>query len=627
MSSDHQLQKRISQLEHELGDLQQLDQAVLETAVDAIITIDERGTIRSFNLSAERLFGYARQEVIGKNVRILMPAPYAEEHDTYLAKYLATGQGKIIGIGREVQARRKDGSLFPADLAVSEVRLRRERLFAGFLRDKSVEKAAEAELQESQRALKTLISNLPGVAYRVSTVPLGNVLLISDGCLDVCGYPSEDFTSGKRTWLGDVVLEPDRLQLEAKMRQSIQTGDSFQAVYRIRHRNGGKRWVWEQGQLTSHHVTQQHFIEGFISDITLKKLTEETANQLAAIVESSDDAMMSIDLNGKILSWNPASERMTGYRAVDVLGRSPNFLLGPNNQRHYEIIQEHLSEGVPIRSFETVYERKDGSLIDVSLTVSPIRDTQGERIGVSTIARDITELKRSRKKLVQAERLAAIGEMLSGIAHESRNALQRIQAAVDMLQLEFEHNPEVLADLDRIEKAKDGLNTLFEDVRSYAAPITLERAVVRLPVIWQRAWNLLETQRQGRDATLTLRDTDIDLHCELDAFRMEQVFRNLLENALAACTDPTRISIEVSEVARYGEPYLEVVVSDNGPGLNAEQRVRLFEAFYTTKTRGTGLGMAIAKRIVDAHRGTITARNQPGGGAAIVIQLPRNLQR
>ena len=142
--------------------------AILETAVEGIITIDDRGLIESVNPAAEKTFGYKASEIIGKNVSVLMPSPYREEHDAYMANYLRSGQAKIIGIGREVVGQRKDGSVFPMDLAVSEVRLADRRLFTGFIRDISERKRAEARLAALAQTLAEKNKELETIVYVAS---------------------------------------------------------------------------------------------------------------------------------------------------------------------------------------------------------------------------------------------------------------------------------------------------------------------------------------------------------------------------------------------------------------------------------------------------------------------------
>jgi len=149
----------------ELTDTLERLRAILETAVEGIITIDERGIIESLNPAAEKTFGFKSSEVVGKNVSLLMPSPYREEHDAYLANYLRSGEAKIIGIGREVIGQRKDGSVFPMDLAVSEVRLADRRLFTGFVRDISERKRSEARLADLAQSLGEKNKELETIVY------------------------------------------------------------------------------------------------------------------------------------------------------------------------------------------------------------------------------------------------------------------------------------------------------------------------------------------------------------------------------------------------------------------------------------------------------------------------------
>jgi len=174
----------------------------------------------------------------------------------------------------------------------------------------------------------------------------------------------------------------------------------------------------------------------------------------------------------------------------------------------------------------------------------------------------------------------------------------------------------------RIEESQDYLHLLYEQVREYAAPPRLKRKHLPLPDIILEAWGHLEPERSGRSASLEERRDGVDPVCDVDAFALEQVFRNILENSLAACEDPVRITVRYAESLVAGRPAVRVSFLDNGPGLDPEQRARIFEPFYTTKVKGTGLGMAIARRIVDAHGGTIGV-GEERSGAEIIVTLPR----
>jgi PAS domain S-box-containing protein len=253
-----------------LHDSEERLRAIFETAVEGIVTIDERGVIESFNPAAERLFGYAAAEVIGQNVSLLMPLPYRHEHDGYLANYARTGHARIIGIGREVMGQRKDRSVFPMDLSVSEVRLENRRLFTGFVRD-----------------------------------------------------------------------------------------------------------------------------------ISQRKESERASRYLAAIVESSGDAIISKNLEGIIGSWNQGAQELFGYSAEEIIGQSVLAIIPPSRHAEEQQILKQIREDKRLNHYETIRCRKDGSLVDVSLTISPIKDTEGKIVGVSKIARDISERKRLEREVLE----------------------------------------------------------------------------------------------------------------------------------------------------------------------------------------------------------------------------------
>jgi signal transduction histidine kinase/FixJ family two-component response regulator len=286
-------------------------------------------------------------------------------------------------------------------------------------------------------------------------------------------------------------------------------------------------------------------------------------------------------------------------------------------------MQAVAARGAEVRDVEIDIVHPDGETVTCLSYAAPLLDEHGRPRGAIGAFLDITERKRVQERALQTERLAAIGQMMTGLAHESGNALARSQSCLEMLAWEVEDRPEALDLISRIQKAQDHLRQLYEEVRSYAAPLKLEREVWDVVAVCRQAWENLALPRQGRDAELKPEGAGVDPRCAVDPFRLEQVFRNILENSLAACPDPVRVSLAAADVALDGRPALRVSVRDNGPGLGAEQRQRIFDPFYTTKTKGTGLGMAIAKRIIEAHGGQIAVGPSPGPGAEIVITLPR----
>lgn len=243
----------------------------------------------------------------------------------------------------------------------------------------------------------------------------------------------------------------------------------------------------------------------------------------------------------------------------------------------------------------------------------------------------MTELRAAQHRLLQSERLAAIGKAMTGLAHESRNALQRSQASLEMLARRINDRPEAVELVARIQRAQDDLHRLYEEVREYAAPTRFHPKMTNIADILHEAWEHLEFQRNERTACLseTYGESPIvesdDLCCAVDRFAIRQVFRNILENAFAACEDPVKIDVQYASTSIDDKPAMRISIRDNGPGLTPEVAMRIFEEFFTTKTHGTGLGMAICQRFIEAHGGRIDVGMESETGTEIIITLPRTL--
>ncbi|HZU36667.1 MAG TPA: ATP-binding protein, partial [Gemmataceae bacterium] len=263
----------------------------------------------------------------------------------------------------------------------------------------------------------------------------------------------------------------------------------------------------------------------------------------------------------------------------------------------------------------------DGSTRTIAWSARPLLGAGYGQSHTLLVARDITELQEAQDRAVQAERLAAIGQMVAGLAHESRNALQRSQACLTVLSLKLTDRPAEQELVARLQRAQDDLRALYDDVREYAAPVQLDRRLCRLPQIWREAWEDLAGLRHTKQAELHEEIGSEDWKCLADPFRLKQVFRNLLDNALAAGPQPTHIIIRCVPTEIEGEAAIQVAICDNGPGFASAQQLKAFEPFYTTKLQGTGLGLAICKRVVEAHGGHIRAGQGPGG--KIILTLPR----
>ena len=396
---------------------------------------------------------------------------------------------------------------------------------------------------------------------------------------------------------------------------------------RVRRQDGSTRWLqWNVQRLADFGGQPGLLVIGH--DITeLRQSTERSRDQearLRAVLDTAVDGIITIDARGIVQSVNSAAEQIFGYAAAEMVGQNVSMLMpSPHREEHDTYLANYLRTGerkIIGIGREVTGRRKDGTTFPCNLAVSEVPVLE-QRL-FTGILRDVSAQKAAEERALQAERLAAIGQTVTGLAHESRNAFQRSQACLELLALDLEDRPEELELVERTRRALAHLHRLYEEVRDYAAPIKLDQQSCDLAHLWRDAWSHLEVSRQEKEVVLRECGAEIDLSCSADWFAMGQVFRNILENAITACAEPGVIEIDWRECELAETPALEIRFRDNGPGIAEGDRGRVFDAFFTTRTKGTGLGMAIARRIVEAHGGRLTLGN-PTSGAEFIVALPR----
>lgn len=360
-----------------------------------------------------------------------------------------------------------------------------------------------------------------------------------------------------------------------------------------------------------------------------RRLTEEKAKSDAAfrsLVETAPCMICILRPNGTLLYFSPFAEALTGYLSKEVLGNDyvELFVRSPKEQEALRKDLQQTHQGGSSRGIENAIVCKDGAQRWLVWNAERLAHYEGES-AILFIGQDITTLKKARAQQMQAARLAAIGQMMAGIAHESGNALARSQACLEMLELEVEDQPMAMNLIQRIQRAHNDLQRLYDEVRSYAAPLKLDKDRYDPRRVWRQAWDHLASRKEKPGVALEEEGPEDELHCSLDPFRIEQVFRNVFENALAVSPEPGIIYVRSGISEDPG--LIRISIEDQGPGLTPEQQKSIFEPFFTTKTKGTGLGMAIAQRIIEAHGGWIEVSNSTNGGAAITIVLPRMAER
>lgn len=379
----------------------------------------------------------------------------------------------------------------------------------------------------------------------------------------------------------------------------------------------------EQGVTVAVGTIERDFTEWKQRETQLR----QREGNLLAILENAVEAIITIDTRGIVESFNPAAERLFGYTRDEILGRNVSILMpAPYQNEHDAYIANYLRTGV--RKIigigrEVVGLRKDRTTFPIHLSVSQVSEGRDFFVGM---IRDLSEQKQHEAMLLQAERLSAIGQAMTGLTHESRNALARSQANLRRLSRRLGDRPELVEFINGALRAQDEVGRLFDEVRQYAAPLVLDRQPCRLDELLSEAWNQLSNERAERVTNLRIVTPNVDCTCSLDRFTVRNALRNILQNSLAACSDPVELTATFMETINSGAPAIQLMLCDNGPGLAPDVRVKVFDAFFTTKTHGTGLGLAIVKRTVEAHGGMVSAKSEPGKGANFTLIFPRNYE-
>ena len=493
-------------------------EAILATAFDAIISIDERGCVTLFNRAAESIFGYAASEVIGQPVEMLMPSPYREEHHGYVRRYEETGIARAIGRIRKVEAQRKSGEIFPIELSVSRARVADGIIYSAIIRDVSVQTRLENELRTSGQR-EAVLARL-GLAALDENVPR------------LCRQAS--------AWIAEVLGVPTVLVLLTTAKTRFVVRGATGSRYRI-----GERIVIPSVPGDPHA---------------------------------------------------PLPESLAGDRPVSSItvpiGRTREpagiLMIGSNRPQAFPP--------------DTVY------------FVQATSNVLAEAIGRQQLMR------RAR----QRERLADVGTLTTKLLHDLGNPLAGLSMTAQSILRRIERAPNdelasIRPGVERLVTTMRRLDTLLSEFKTFSREHHLELTSVAAQPFLASALAVWEAEAAQREIELTLEPGTDTLAMRGDVDQLHRVMDNVVKNALEAIGHgPGRIDVRIE--ARPDDR-VAIVVRDTGPGFPPE--LEIFRLFATTKSDGTGLGLATCRQIVEAHGGQITAESPPEGGAVVTIELPQ----
>ena len=360
-------------------------------------------------------------------------------------------------------------------------------------------------------------------------------------------------------------------------------------------------------------------VSGTCRDITeVKRAEEELRNakeRLEAFVNNSADAIWMIDLEGSVVQVNPAFEALFGWSGADVIGKPlpiiPDFLAADIHALHDQIMGGHSVSG-----YETQRRCKDGRMVYVSATLSPVRNPQGQVIGVSGTCRDISRNKQSEEILIQTEKLSIAGQLAAGLAHEIRNPLTALKGFVQLMRVG--QTPAHDKYLEVMESELGRIEMIVSELLVLAKPQAKVLKRRRIEEILGDVLTLSETQAILHNVQIESEFSELPA-IDCDENHLKQVFINFIKNAIEAMPGGGTLRLEASLL---DQNQMRIRVQDQGKGIPREHLTRLGEPFYTTKTKGTGLGLMISKRIIEDHKGRLEISSEVGRGTTVDVYLP-----
>lgn len=584
--------------------------AIVQSSHDAIISKTLEGKVTSWNPAAEKIFGYTAAEMIGQSIRVIIPPELQAEEDYVLDKIrrgetidhfdttrLTKSGGRVSVLLTVSPILNSDGEVIGASKIARDITYR-----------KRLEFLLSAVVNSSDDAI--ISKDLNGV-----------ITSWNAGAERIFGYSAREVI-GKSLRL---IIPPERQAEEDYVLDQIRRGDRIDHFETVRMTRDGRRI---NVSVTSSPIRNAQGVVVGASKIA-RDITDRTRLEalLSSIIASSDDAIVSKTLDGIVTSWNAAAERMFGYTAQEMIGQSIRRIIPVELQTEEDYVLGQLRRGLKVDHFETVRQTKDGRRLNISLTVSPIKDAEGVVVGASKIARDITEkieMEQQRETALEklAEAVNSRDEFIAIAAHELRNPLNVMTLLFRVLQRTTGSSAPGASLIEnargQLARLSSLLDRLLDVSRIRSGTFDLYPEKVELTSVIQEV-----VRRCAMDKPSSTIETRLESPVEgiWDRLRIDQVITNLVSNAIKFGEGkPVRVGVSAD-----GNEAV-ITVSDEGIGISGENVNRVFERFERGDARmsseGMGLGLWIASQIVKAHNGTIAVESELGKGSTFTVRLP-----
>ena len=605
-------EQRRARVESDLRKSEERFRTLIEKSADLLIVLDSKGTITFAGPSVTDVLGFPPEEVLGVGVFAFVHPDDVVRVRTQFREL--RGQPGVAA-RVELRARHRNGSWRVLD-AVQRSLFHVDGVGGMVVnaRDITERKKVEATVRESEERYHSLVDTMQDVVFTLSVT--GTLTSLNAAFERITGWSCGE-------WLGKSFAElvhpddvPRALDMFAKV---LGRGSSELFDLRVKARDG----AWLDGEFSGVQVVENGVVVGVLGtvrDVTQRRLETEERKRLAAAVEQAAEMIMITDVAWTIEYVNPAFERITGYTAAEVLGKTPNILKsGQHDEAFYRQMGETLERG-EVWSGRFVNRRKDGSLLEEDATISPVRDPSGKVAHFVAVERDVTQEVALENQLRQMQRLEAIGRLAGGVAHDFNNLLQAMLGQTQLIHAspgDSSRVADTVAELEQHIRRGAALSRqlLLFSRRETAKPERLDLN----DVVGGAAQLLRRLVRENIAFAVTLADEPLPVVA--DRGQLDQVLMNLVVNAADAMPEGGRLAIGTG---RGDGETVSVWVEDSGHGVPLEIRDRIFEPFFTTKgaDKGSGLGLAVVHGIVTQHNGKITVSDREGGGTVFRIELP-----
>jgi PAS domain S-box-containing protein len=604
------------QAEEALRESEERFRAIVETTPECVKIVSPDGTLLHMNSAGLTMVGADKSDMaIGKNVYDLIAGEDREKFREFNERVCQGERGSLefdivglTGVRRHMETRA--APLKNADGTVVQLAVTRDVTLRN-------------EAEKAQRRLAAIIESAEDA---IASKDLdGTITSWNKSAERLFGYTAEEIVGLPVT----TIIPPELHDDEPLILGKIRAGERIEHFRTMRlHKNGRRIDV----SLTVSPVRDDKGkIIGaakIVRDITREKKLEEAALRLAAIVESSDDAIASKDMNGTITSWNRSAEKLFGYRAEEVIGKPVTLIIPPELHHDEYTILSKIRRGERIDHFETIRLHKNGERIEVSLTISPIKDENGKVIGAAKIVRNITENNKIERALQTTEKLAAAGRMAATVAHEINNPLEAVTNLVYLAKRDLDNNDRVAGYLELAGRELDRVAHITRQTlgfyRDTSSPVRLNitRTLDDLLLLYEKRFESRKIK--------VVRRYDEEVEITALAGEVRQAFSNLITNAIDAMPDGGSLCLRVSKSHEWNGSRVHgvrVTILDTGSGIEPKHRKNIFQPFFTTKADvGTGLGLWITRSIVGKHAGAIRVRSRVGGddhGTVFSVFLPK----